>query len=684
MRISANNSSYPMSPKITGLVTTCLFIALTFIVSLQEGGRYREELQAQVTSKLSQVRARLENEINRHFHLTRGLLAFVALNPDLDVDTFRGMAQEILLHATYIKNIGLAPHNILRFVHPVKGNEKAIGLDYSKNTKQWPAVKTAIENRHTVVAGPVDLVQGGKAFISRTPIYVTKSSGEKGRYWGLASIVIDLDGFFQAAGMAELDGSIRLAMRGQDGKGAEGGLIFGDENLFVSGSVFQQVHLPNGSWQLSAEPKLGWEEPSPLQLYIWSIGILIALLSGWFVRVRLERSVKIRLLLEKALLDAQIANKAKSNFLAHMSHEIRTPLNAILGMNEVLRESDLSEEQRKHLQISKNAGETLLALINDVLDLSKIEAGQIDLAIIDFNLYRLIENTSEIQTLLAHEKGIDFDVELDPKLPMHVKGDPDRLRQILLNLLNNAIKFTSSGGVVFSVAQLEDNLIQFTVRDTGIGISEKQVEQIFKPFVQADSTTTRNFGGTGLGLTICKQLVEALGGTIELESQLGVGSIFRLHLPLPPSVFRKRKNISTGADMPNAPSKTASTKKILTILLVDDAEENLMVITAYIGRSHHHIIEAEDGAQAVAIYKEKKIDLILMDMMMPIMDGYDATRAIREHEKQKGLKPVPIIALTAQALKEDLDKTLDAGCNLHLTKPVSKTRLIAAIDRFRH
>ncbi len=467
MRISNSNINWSISPKLIGQLTALLFVALTFIVSQQEKERFQEELRTHVMRELSQIRGRLENEINRHFHLTRGLLAFVALNPDLDVDTFQGMAREILRHADYIKNIGLAPDNVLLFIYPVKGNEKAIGLDYTKNAKQWPAVKMAIEERRTVVAGPVNLVQGGRAFISRTPIYETLPNGEKGSYWGLASIAIDMDGFFQAVELEDFNKSIQLALRGRDGKGAQGELIFGDENLFASRSIQQNVQLPDGLWELGAEPKLGWDQLSPNQLMIWFAGIVIALLSGWITTSRFERSVKVRQQLEKAFSDAKSASSAKSMFLAHMSHEIRTPLNAILGMNEVLVDSDLSDEQRKHLQISKNAGETLLALINDVLDLSKIEAGQIDLSIIDFNLHKLIENTANLQKLAAHEKGIFFDVERDPGIPRHVKGDPDRLRQVMLNLLNNAIKFTSQGGVVFSIMLEEDQRIHFAIRDTG-------------------------------------------------------------------------------------------------------------------------------------------------------------------------------------------------------------------------
>ncbi|MBF0383438.1 MAG: transporter substrate-binding domain-containing protein [Magnetococcales bacterium] len=387
--------------------------------------------------------------------------------------------------------------------------------------------------------------------------------------------------------------------------------------------------------------------------------------------------------LHKASQQAEEANRSKTLFLAHMSHEIRTPLNAILGMNEILLETKLTPEQHKYLTTSKNSGETLLSLINDVLDLSKIEANQMVLVKIDYNLHKLIKNTASIQERAASEKGIDFIIELKPDVPKHVYGDPDRLRQVLLNLLNNAIKFTASGQVAFTISKGERQMINFAVQDTGIGMSADRLDKIFKPFVQADSTTTRDYGGTGLGLTICQHLVEAMGGTITVESEPGKGTSFNVQLELPAAMIRQGKVAEKKPQQKITKEQALLPEKSLNILLVDDAEENRLVIGAYLRKFQCKIIQATNGAEAYSSFKINNIDLVLMDMLMPVMDGYTATKKIREWEQQQGRKPIPIIALTAQALREDLDKTLAAGCDYYLTKPVRKINLLDTINKFK-
>jgi two-component system, sensor histidine kinase and response regulator len=384
--------------------------------------------------------------------------------------------------------------------------------------------------------------------------------------------------------------------------------------------------------------------------------------------------------LQKAKEDAEYANRAKSAFLAHMSHEIRTPMNAIFGMEEVLAESKLDDEQRSYLNVLTSASENLLALINDILDISKIESGQLDLDQTPFSLYKTVEEVFSIQTIQAKKKDIRLTKQITENVPKSIFGDALRFKQILLNLMNNAIKFTNQGYVAIVVDRPDDGMLQVTVTDTGIGIPPEMLTTIFNPFTQAESSTTRRYGGTGLGLNICQQLVGLMGGRIWVESEIGKGSSFHFTIPL---IVADEVVLDDVKQPKNAePDTIASQQKIKehpSILLVDDAEENCMVIQAFLKNTDYQLVLAFDGEEGLEKAKSGQFDLILMDVQMPIMDGYEATRKIRGWEGELGRRRIPIIALTANAMKEDIDHAHDAGCDRYLTKPVRKQILMDTI-----
>jgi PAS domain S-box-containing protein len=381
--------------------------------------------------------------------------------------------------------------------------------------------------------------------------------------------------------------------------------------------------------------------------------------------------------LKQAKAIAESASRTKSDFLASMSHEIRTPMNAIIGIADLLARTPLTQEQDKYVQIFRRAGDNLLNLINDILDLSKVEASQLELEQTGFSLNDLLEKVTEMVAARATEKGLIVECEIAPNVPVDLIGDPTRLQQVLLNLLGNAVKFTESGSVSLRVRRDSDSSVptalRFTISDSGIGIPNDKLDQVFERFSQADSSTTRKFGGSGLGLTISKRLVELMGGRIWVESRVGEGSVFSFAVPFEIwAEAARRAAVPSGGDL-ELPLPA------LRILLVEDSADNCVITVAYLADTPYQIEIAETGTIACEMFTSGHYDLVLMDRQMPVMDGLTATRAMRAWEHANGRPPTPIIALTAAALKGDREKCLAAGCTGFLTKPIKQEVLLQAI-----
>ncbi len=382
--------------------------------------------------------------------------------------------------------------------------------------------------------------------------------------------------------------------------------------------------------------------------------------------------------------EAENANRAKSRFLAQMSHEIRTPMNGVLGIASLLLKTKLDEKQREFTQTIVRSGESLLNLINDILDFSKIEAGKLELEQVHFNLRQLTEETIDLFSNRASEQNVRLACFVQASVAAYVVGDPGRLRQILMNLLGNALKFTRDGSVslhVFPDGEGGEDVVslRFEVRDSGIGISSEKQEKIFSAFSQADDSTTRKFGGTGLGLAICRQLVGLMGGTIGLESKEGEGSVFWFTIILP--IGNVEKSVTVLQD---SPVNDSAVRFTANVLVAEDNVTNQIVARGMLEQAGLTVDMVDNGREAVAAAEDGAYDLIFMDCQMPVMDGYEATGRIRRQEQQSGSAGVPIIALTAHAMKGDREHCLAVGMDDHLSKPFTEQQLTSLLHKWLH
>ncbi len=378
---------------------------------------------------------------------------------------------------------------------------------------------------------------------------------------------------------------------------------------------------------------------------------------------------------------AEMANMAKSQFLANMSHEIRTPMNAIIGFSDLLAEEDLTEEQKADVNIIRESGKNLLALINDILDFSRIEAGQLSTEIIDCSLAQLLNSVGSLMKPKATEKGLEFEIVESNGLPAQIRSDPTRLQQCLINLIGNATKFTHQGHVRVNVS-LEDKdnqpYIRFDIADTGIGIPKDKQAKIFESFTQANGDTTRKYGGTGLGLTITKQLTELLGGELTLTSEVGKGSVFSLTIPANVDVTKQplldRQDFAGNED--DSEAKAGQPEFSGNILVAEDDPTNQVLIKTLLERLGLQVTIAEDGNEALQKVLTQQFDLIFMDMMMPHVNGYEAAKQLRK----EGIK-TPVIAVTANAMKGDNKECLEAGCDDYLAKPIDRRKLLKMLEK---
>lgn len=568
---------------------------------------------------------------------------------------------------------------IIKFLEPLDKARSVLGLDLGFEENRRTALEKAWETGLPTLTPKINLFQGREprpGFHLMVPIYDVFSDSERtrpARAWAFAPFIGEE--FLQDIAISNHN---ELNLEVFDGRSTdEKDLIYRAPSVTQMPSellIYRQenvISIGGREWTLVWRPTLLFNRQADnnIENVVLICGLLFSILIGAFVHFISSSADHVRQQVWMRTRELEEANRAKSDFLARMSHEIRTPLNGILGFIDMVKQTELNSFQRGNIEKAERAGQTLMLIISDILDLSKAEAGKMTLESQPFRLANVLTISADMVRKAADDKGLPLTMQISATCPDVLVGDRYRIMQIILNLLGNAVKFTDTGSVRIG-ASYQDGRLDITVQDTGIGIAKENQSLLFENFMQEDASTTRRFGGTGLGLAITKRLVDAMNGDISFESEKGVGTTFRVSLPLPRGTIVTQEE---GGDIPVEDTRPYS------ILLVEDTVMNQEITRAMLERYGHKVTVADNGANAVEAVRNGKFDIVLMDIQMPVMDGIEASREIRE-TLGLGSADLPIIALTAHTGPEDVAAFFEVGIDDYLLKPVKAPALMKRIQ----
>ena len=668
----------------TTLVFIFIFLAVWCVIwIINQNQERREKLKATYTAE-STV-SRVESQLSKYLAESDLMKRIVEKEYDIDNEQFDKLAELMQEDEDVIEARELAEDGVVSRIYPMEGNEAAMGLDTLQNPARKKEARLARLSGEYTIAGPYELVQGGTGALLFDPAYITDQNGEE-KFWGFSILVMNWDNFIQEVELEKLEeAGYDYQIWKKDLYTGEKIVIDESENSNLNNSLEVACSVPNDTWYFEIVPENGWITVSQ-KVFGVIISIALAVMASvgyWQYKMRRYKDILHEEELEKAAIEARMANEAKTRFLFYMSHDIRTPMNAIIGFADLL-EKHLDDKKRVIDYISKikHSSSFLLSLINYVLEMARIESGKATLKTETGDLKNLVNTLNDVFEPSIEEKKLQYTCNLKVENP-YVHCDKTKLREILLNVISNSIKYTPEGGSVTvditeegHDAEKKVSFYRFTIEDTGIGMSKEYLPHIFEEFSRENTSTESKVIGTGLGLPIVKSLVDLMGGTIEVSSEVTVGTKTIIILPF----------LVSEEECKNAVQEQQESTKLLAllmgkrILLAEDNELNAEIAITILEEEGLKVEWAEDGIKCLEMLKkvpEDYYDMILMDIQMPNMDGYRTTEEIRSLPDKRA--QIPIVAMTANVFDEDKKKAYEAGMNGYIAKPIDTKAIFSTL-----